>query len=70
VSCYSADNASINSGKNSSVYARLKAESNRIVKANCYAHCLHNATRNGFEQVPVDVESVVMRVYRHFSVSA
>lgn len=70
VSCYSADNASVNFGKNSSVYTRFKAESCRIVKANCYAICLHNATRFSFEQIGVDIESLVLRVYGHFSVSA
>ena len=70
MSCYSADNASVNFGKNSSVFTKLKAENSRIVKANCYAHCLHNATRVGFEQVFMDIESLVLRVYGHFSVSA
>ena len=42
VSSYSADNASVNYGKHSSIYQKLKLINSHIVQANCNCHVLNN----------------------------
>lgn len=42
VSAFSADNASVNFGKNISVYRKLKERNSGLIAANCKCHILHN----------------------------
>lgn len=41
-----------------------------ILKGNCHAHIVHNTVRHAMDNLLVDVENVVPKVYAHFSVSA
>lgn len=71
VSSYSADNANVNYGRHHSVYQLLKDHAPNIVKANCCAHMVHNTLKHALEQVyTVDVETIVIRTFNHFSSSA
>lgn len=70
ITSYSADNANVNYGKHHSVYTLLCSTNSRILKANCPAHIIHNASKHACDQLPVDIETLVMKVYSHFSVSA
>ena len=70
VTSYSADNASVNFGCKSSVFTRFKEENNLIIKANCNAHVVHNMTKHGMEQLTVDIESIVLKIFAHFPGSA
>ena len=45
VSAYSADNASINFGKDNGVYKKLCASNEHILPAVCPAHILHNTAK-------------------------
>lgn len=70
VSAYSADNASINFGKHKGVYKKLCAANERILPAGCPAHILHNTAKKACDVMDYDVESLVLKVYNHFSISA
>lgn len=39
-------------------------------KANCVAHVLHNCARYAADKLKMDVESVVTKIYNHFSSSS
>jgi hypothetical protein len=57
VLAFSADNASVNYGKQSSVFQNLKKVTDRIIAANCPAHILHNAAKKAADKMTVvDVE--------------
>ena len=70
VSAYTADNASVNYGKNNSVYRMLTSRNPSIMKANCNCHIIHNAARHACKTLKFDVENLVLKVYGEFSVSA
>lgn len=70
ITSYSADNANVNYGRHHSVYQLLQSDNSRILKANCPAHVAHNACKHACDQLSVDIETVVLKVYSHFSVSA
>lgn len=70
ISAYCADNASVNYGVHNSVFQKLKAENNGILKANCICHVIHNAGRNACKALSFDVENLVLKVYAEFSNSA
>ncbi|XP_078257165.1 uncharacterized protein LOC144594484 [Rhinoraja longicauda] len=70
VTAYAADNANVNFGKHHSVYQLLSSANNRILKANCPAHIAHNACKHACDQLSVDIEAIVLKVYSHFSISA
>jgi len=70
VSAYTADNASVNYGKNKSVYKMLTNQNPSIMKANCNCHVIHNAARYACKTLKFDVENLVLKVYSEFSVSA
>ncbi|KAJ8913403.1 hypothetical protein NQ315_008796, partial [Exocentrus adspersus] len=67
MSSYSADNASVNFGKHHSVYRLLKNENEHLVPVGCPAHMLHNASKNALDKCNFDVETLVLKVYCHFS---
>ena len=60
---YSADNASVNYGKHSSVYQKLKLDNSYIVQANCYCHVLNNYVKYALKAFIFDVESFVIKTY-------
>ncbi len=70
ISAYTADNASVNYGKNNSVFQKLKADNSGIIKANCMAHIVHNCAKHAGDRLNIDIDSVVSKVFSHFSVSA
>ncbi|XP_078282406.1 uncharacterized protein LOC144608476 [Rhinoraja longicauda] len=70
VTAYAAGNANVNTGKHHSVYHLLSSANNRILKANCPAHIVHNACKHASDQLSVDIETIVLKVYSHFSISA
>jgi hypothetical protein len=70
VSAYSADNASINFGKHNGVYKKLCASNEHILPAGYPAHILHNTAKKACDAMDYDVESLILKVYNHFSISA
>ncbi|KAM3620103.1 uncharacterized protein V6R79_018367 [Siganus canaliculatus] len=70
VTAYAADNPYVNFGRHHSVYQLLSSANNRILKANCPAHIAHNACKHACDQLSVDIQSIVIKIYSHFSVSA
>ena len=70
VSSYSADNASVNYGKNKSVYKKLSDLNPKILKSNCNCHVVHNAARHACKALSLDVENLVLKIYAEFSISS
>ena len=70
VSSYSADNASVNYGKHSSVYQKLLLHNKNIVHANCNCHIMNNCVKFGLKAFSFDLESFVIKCYNSFSSSA
>lgn len=70
ISAYTADNASVNYGRNNSVFQKLKENNSDILKANCVAHIVHNSAKHAGDQLNIDIEMVVNKTYSHFSSSA
>ena len=66
---YVADNANVNYGKNHSAY-KLSSANERILKANCPAHIAHHVCKHSCDQLSIDIETIVQKIYSHFSVSA
>lgn len=71
---FGADNCPTNFGSfkrngTNNVFARLKVELGRdIVGIGCAAHIIHNAFDVACDQLPVDIESLVVNVYKHFHI--
>lgn len=71
---FGADNCATNFGGVTrrgvnNVFARLKAELGReIVGIGCAAHIIHNAFDSACDQLPIDVEPLVVNVYKHFHI--
>lgn len=55
---------------NYSVFERLAADNNTIVKANCMAHVVHNCAKYAADKLDIDIESVVNKIFSHFASSA
>lgn len=70
VTCLSADNCNANFGSQMSLFTELKKRNSSLIKANCHAHIVHNAVRHVVEKLDYDVESLVLKIYAHFSLSA
>ena len=70
VSSCSADNASVNYGKHSSVYQKLKLNNSYIAQANCNCHVLNNCVKYALKAFTCDVESFVIKTYNSFVSSA
>lgn len=70
ITAYAADNANVNYGKHHSVYKLLCSSNDGILKANCPAHITHNACKYACDKLAVDIETIVLKIYSHFSVSA
>lgn len=69
--CFCGDNAKVNfggetrGGKNN-VYHRLKQWLPHLVGIGCVAHITHNALKFACDEIPFDVEWVVVKTYSHF----
>ncbi|XP_041840401.1 uncharacterized protein LOC121639304 [Melanotaenia boesemani] len=70
ISAYTADNASVNYGRNNSVFQKLKEKNGDILKANCVAHIVHNSAKHAGDRLNIDIEMVVSKIYSHFASSA
>ena len=47
VSCYVANNASVNFGKHNSVSKKLKDKNPQLTQCGCKCHVIHNCLKNG-----------------------
>ncbi|KAL0902496.1 hypothetical protein ABMA27_000350 [Loxostege sticticalis] len=71
---FSGDNCNTNFGGNSragtkNVFYKLKGQLNpNVVGVGCSAHVLHNAIHHGCDTLPIDVESIIMKIYNIFSI--
>uniref|UniRef100_H3ABY8 DUF4371 domain-containing protein n=1 Tax=Latimeria chalumnae TaxID=7897 RepID=H3ABY8_LATCH len=63
VIAYGVDNASVNYGKNCSVFVKLKAVQLQIIQTNCNCHVLHNTAKNCTRALSFDVEHLVLKVF-------
>lgn len=69
--CFSADNTNTNFGGQSrggqnNVFARLRAVNPNMMGIGCAAHVVHNGLKFACDQMPFDVESVVVKTFSHF----
>ena len=67
---YSADNATVNYGKQNSVFTNLKQLCPNLISANCNCHVIHNSARFGFKILSRVIELLVMKIFNEFSISA
>lgn len=70
VSAFSADNSNVNYGIHNSVFSKLKSSNSDLLRGNCHAHIVHNTIKYALDQLSVDIENVVLKVYSFFSISA
>lgn len=70
ISGFSADNTNSNFGIRHSVFTNLCKLNPNIVKSNCHAHIIHNCAKHSLQNLDVDVENIVLKLYAHFSQSA
>lgn len=70
ISAFSADNTNVNFGRNHSIYTILLSKNDKIIKAGCSVHILHNAAKHSTNKLEVDVESLILKISSHFSKSA
>lgn len=70
ISAFSADNANVNFGKTHSIYTLLLSKNKNIIKAGCSVHILHNAAKHSTNKLEVDIESLILKIFGHFSRSA
>ncbi|KAM3617936.1 uncharacterized protein V6R79_012893 [Siganus canaliculatus] len=70
VTAFSADNTNVNYGIHNSVFTNLKEKHKDLLQGNCHAHIVHNTVMHALDKLSVDVESVMLKVYGHFSISA
>lgn len=71
---FAADNCNANFGGpnrkgENNVFFRLKKELEReIVGVGCAAHIIHNAFDSACDQLPVNIESLVVNIFKHFHI--
>lgn len=70
---FAADNCNTNFGGperrgENNVFYRLKQALGRdIVGSGCVSHIIHNASDCGCLQLPIDIEALVVKIYKHFN---
>jgi hypothetical protein len=69
LSSFSADNANVNFGRKKSVYQHLLNHNDTIGKANCTAHIIHNCCKHASKFLDIDIKTIILRTYSHFSSS-
>lgn len=70
ITAYSADNAAVNYAIHTSVYQKLKDESNQIIKANCNCHIINNCVKKSLNSLSIDIENIILKIFNEFSSSA
>jgi hypothetical protein len=70
VTSISADNVCVNFGKRKSVYKHLLSDNNAILKVNCNAHMIHNYCKKRSDVLYIDIGTVILKAYGHFSPAA
>ncbi|CAF3758816.1 unnamed protein product [Rotaria sp. Silwood1] len=70
LTCYGADNTNVNFGEYHSVFKLLKDKVPHLLKGNCYCHVLHNGVKTAHGDLPIDIETILCKLYSHFSRSA
>lgn len=74
VIAYSADNTNLNFGgaaRNgvNNVWRKLQDKLNRNLIGNgCFAHIIHNSISAGCEILEIDIEAVIVKIFKHFSI--
>ena len=74
VVAFSADNTNLNFGGverkgQNNVWRKLQKELGRSIIGNgCFAHIAHNASAAGCEILDVDIEAIVVKIFKHFSI--
>lgn len=66
---YCADNASVNVGKNQSVFVELCNSKAGIKAVGCNSHILHNTAKKATNKLLIDVELIVIKIFNEFSSS-
>lgn len=69
VTAFCADNASVNFGKNQSVFVELKNLNQKIIPVGCICHVLHNAAKKGAKNLRYDIECIIIKCFNEFSSS-
>ncbi|CAF1249558.1 unnamed protein product [Adineta ricciae] len=64
-----ADNTNVNYGRNHSVFTLLKCDISHLKKGNCFSHVLNNSVKISHVHLVIDVESILSKLYGHFSSS-
>lgn len=69
--CFCGDNANTNFGGierngEKNVFARLKEINKHLIGIGCAAHIVHNALRSACDQLPFDIECIVVKIYSYF----
>lgn len=67
ISGYSADNTSVNYGRNIFVYEKLGNLVPGLTKADCKFHIVHNCTKHEWKAFSFDTEVLIVKVYSEFS---
>ncbi|CAM2723326.1 unnamed protein product [Rotaria socialis] len=67
---YGADNANVNYGEHHLVFQFLKSKVPHLLKGNCFCHVLHNAVHAAHDELPIDIEAILCKLYSYFSRSA
>lgn len=71
---FTGDNCNTNFGglrrkeTGNNVFAHLKKDKPSLVGIGCPAHILNNCIHHGVNQLSIDIESVIYKVYQHFSI--
>lgn len=71
---FSGDNCNTNFGGKqrlgtNNVFTKLKSQlQNNIMGVGCSAHIINNAVQHGCDILPVDVESIILKIYNYFSI--
>lgn len=70
MTAFSADNTNVNFGIHKSVLFLPEKKHRDLLQRNCHAHIVHNTVKHALNNLTVNVENVVFKVYNHFSISA
>ena len=71
---FTGDNCNTNFGglrrkeTGNNVFAHLKKDKPSLVGIGCPAHILNNCIHHGVNQLSIDIESVIYKIYQHFSI--
>ncbi|CAH1114696.1 unnamed protein product [Psylliodes chrysocephalus] len=69
VTIHYADNATVNFGKNQSVFTETQKLNDSKIPIGCVCHIIHNAAKNGKRALRYDSELIIIKCYNEFSSS-